>query len=161
MAVKKSVERLTDLRVLKKRMLELARSVEIYEELKLTLLIEGWNLDDEKVKAAVKRWLTSRSEVDRCKNMLRQIIAIWETSDCARIAARCEVMKGLWEDAVGRKDQEAARIGMMLAANVLDSSWNGLAIADKPDVRALAELVGWFGRLAYSEKKDDGCLESS
>ena len=149
------------LKGLRGRLKDLAKEADCYEEVKLNLLLEGWNLDDKPIKMAIRKWLTQSLSYNVNNSYFVRILGLDENISGEQAAARCEVMKGLWEDVVGRKDQEAARIGMMLAANVLDSSWNGLAIADKPDVRALAELVGWFGRLAYSEKKDDGCLESS
>ena len=155
MAAKKSVKKLTDLRVLKKRMLELARSVEIYEELKLTLLVEGWNLDDEVVKDAVGDWLVNTLSYYTHKSFFVKILGLDENPSEEQVARRCEVMKGLWKDVMGMKDKEASRVGMLLVVDAMASpfGWNAadLDLEDLADkkMEAVGKLVTWLGKMAW------------
>lgn len=152
------VRKLSAFSGLKRKLIELARTADSYEEVKLTLALDGWDLDDVKAKEAVKRWLYGSfgagrySETFKDVGLFKDVIAIWEPVDASKIAARAEVLKRLWLDVIGRKDAGAARRGLMLAANVLDSSWRKLDEADAPAIGAIAELVAWFGELACGRK---------
>lgn len=141
------------LKGLKGRLIELAKKADSYEEVKLNLILEGWNLDDEKVKGAVKRWLTQSLSCHVNNSYFVRILELYDDVSGEQVAARCEVMKRLWEDVVGVEDKKAARVGMLLVAHSMTWCWNAADVAEgnaeDGALKAISKLVTWLGQLAW------------
>lgn len=162
-----SARRITQTRLkgLKRRLRELAGKVDCYEELKLTLVLEGWNLDDEAVKGAVKKWLLEFyrfSTYYTRKCYLEEILGLEVgVRDGEELVARCNVLKGMWEDVVGVEDKQAAVLGALLVMNAMTSTggWNAASVNvdDEEDrgLEAVGGLAAWLGTIAWG--KDNGC----
>ena len=141
------------LKGLKGRLIELAKKADSYEEVKLNLILEGWNLDDGKVKGAVKRWLTQSLSHYANNSYFVRILELYDDVSEEQVAARCEVMKGLWEDVVDVEDKDAARVGMLLVAHSMTWCWNAAEAAEgnaeDGALKAIGKLVTWLGQLAW------------
>lgn len=150
MSVKKSVKKLSSLRTLKARLLELAKTAEIYEELKLTLMLEGWNLDEWAVKDTVKKWLIVSLPYDRDRRFLAKILELGEHIDGETAARRCAVVKGMWEDVIGVENKEAAKIGLLQVVNAMDYRWNAVVMeVDDKTMEAVGKLVTWLWAMTW------------
>lgn len=150
---------------LKGRLRELAKKADCYEELKLNLVLEGWNLDDEKVKAAVRRWLTSFSSCYVCKCYFASILGLDEGISSETAARRSIVMRELWEDVVGVEDKAAAKASMLQIAYMMTSSygWNAAnaakmldSDADDIGLEAVNGLATWLGNVAWGRQTKAG-----
>lgn len=148
------------LKGLKGRLRELAKKADCYEELKLNLMLEGWNLDDdEKVRAAVRRWLTSFSSCYVCKCYFASILGLDEGISSETAARRSIVMRELWEDVVGVEDKAAAKASMLQIAYMMTSSygWNAAKVlnGDANDIglEAVNGLATWLGNVAWGTEE--------
>lgn len=153
MCAKKSVKQLTNVRVLKKKLLELARSVDAYEELKLTLMLDGWDLNDEQVKEAVYDWLVMTLSSYTNRSYFVRILGLDEGPTTEQVAKRCGVMKGLWKDVIGVKDKEAARVGMLLVVDTMSFGWDAADMDDEElrdkKLEEVGKLATWLGKMAW------------
>ena len=137
------------LKGLRGRLKDLAKEADCYEEVKLNLLLEGWNLDDKPIKMAIRKWLTQSLSYNVNNSYFVRILGLDENISGEQAAARCEVMKGLWEDVVGVKDKDAARVGMLLVAHSMTWCWNAATVdAEDKALKAVSALVTWLGTIA-------------
>lgn len=147
---KKTKKKTSGLRWLRGRLRDLAKEADCYEEVKLNLMLEGWNLDDKPTKAAVRKWLTQNLSYYVNNSYFVRILGLDDCISGEQTARRCEVMRGLWEDVVGVKDKEAAKVGMLLVVESMAYGWNA-ATADTEDegLKAVGKLVTWLGTVAW------------
>lgn len=140
----------------KTQLRDLVWEADSYDELKLNLVLKGWNLDDKATRAKVKDWMAKANSTWSNRYFQSFLRLGCSSSDIKKIPVRVDIMKGLWKDCVGEKDREAAKVGMMMLAEEMSSSngWNTKSFngSDK-GFDAVAQLIMWLGEIAYSGKK--------
>lgn len=134
------------------RLLAAVSEAESWDEAKLLLVMDGWDVVATDVADAIKRILLGRQGMNKTMNVFMHSLT---DGPAERQMQMADMLKGIWTDVVGLKDNAAAKNMFFRLNGMLDWMKSKMLVKTSVNIynnvmlNVLGELTVWFGQLAW------------